>query len=72
VYVPGLYSYTANKRLLTMEMGTGSVIELGQEERSWYRVFGTDMVDMLGSSVAGTTIGAGYGAIIEVTLPADA
>jgi len=68
LYVPG-YAIVANKRPLTMETGTGSVLELSTEERAWYRIYGTYLKALLGSSYAGTTIGAGYGAIVEVTLP---
>jgi len=68
VFVPGV-ALVANKRPLTMETGMGSVLELSTEERAWYRVQGTYTKDLLGSSFAGTGIGAGYGAIVEVTLP---
>ena len=69
VFVPGIVK-VANKRPLTMESGRGSVLELSTEERAWYRVQGTYTDDLLGSSAATPAGGAaGYGAIIEVTLP---
>jgi len=68
LFVPGV-AKVANKRPLTMETGRGSVLELSTEERAWYRVQGTYLTDLLGSSLTGTGLGAGYGAIVEVTLP---
>ncbi len=68
ILVPGV-ALVANKRPLTMETGSGSVLELSTEERAWYRIQGTYLKDLLGSSYAGTAIGAGYGAIVEITLP---
>ena len=68
LFIPGV-ALVANKRPLTMETGMGSVLELSQEERAWYRVQGTYLKDLLGSSYAGTALGASYGAIVEVTLP---
>lgn len=68
MFIPGVL-VVANKRPLTMETGRGSVLELSTEERSWYRVQGENSKAFLGSSYPGTTIGAGYGAIVEITLP---
>ncbi len=70
LYVPGV-AIVANKRPLTMETGMGSVLELSTEERAWYRVQGTYLKALLGSSNPVTPAGgaAGYGAIVEVTLP---
>jgi hypothetical protein len=68
LFVPGV-AKVANKRPLTMESGRGSVLELSTEERAWYRVQGTYLYDFLGSSYAGFSLGASYGAIVEVTLP---
>jgi hypothetical protein len=68
LFVPGVM-IVANKRPLTMETGNGSVLELSTEERAWYRVQGTYLKAFLGSSFAGTSIGAGYGYIVEITLP---
>ena len=71
IFVPKTYAFVVNKRPLTMETGKGSVLELSTEERSWYRVFKAYLKDFLGSSFAGTALGAGYGAIIEITLPTE-
>jgi hypothetical protein len=68
VFVPGA-AVVANKRPLTMETGMGSVLELSTEERAWYRVQGTYLKALMGSSYSGTALGAGYGEIVEVTLP---
>jgi hypothetical protein len=68
VFVPGA-AVVANKRPLTMETGMGSVLELSTEERAWYRVQGTYLKELMGSSYTGTGLGAGYGEIVEVTLP---
>lgn len=70
LFVPGV-ALVATKRGLTAESGQGSVLDFATEERSWYCAQGEDLGDLLGSSAA-TPVGgaAGYGAIIEVTLPA--
>lgn len=68
LYVPGV-ALVATKRGLVSESGRGSVLEFSTEERSWYCVQGEDFGDLLGSSAAGTALGAGFGAIIEVTHP---
>jgi hypothetical protein len=68
LFVPGV-AVVANKRPLTMETGMGSVLELSTEERAWYRVQGTYLKALLGSSYAGTALGASYGAIVKITLP---
>jgi hypothetical protein len=69
LYVPD-YALVANKRPLTMETGIGSVIEFSTEERSWYSVQGEYLDSLLGSSAVTPAGGAaGYGAIVEVTLP---
>jgi hypothetical protein len=69
LFVPDV-ALVANKRGLTTETGQGSVIDFATQERSWYCVQGEDLGDLLGSS-ASTPVGgaAGYGAIVEVTLP---
>lgn len=69
LFVPGV-ALVATKRGLVSESGRGSVLEFSTEERSWYCVQGEDLGDLLGSS-ADTPVGgaAGYGAIVEVTLP---
>jgi len=71
IFVPNEYFWVLNKRPLTMETGRGSVLQLSTEERAWYRVQAEFNKIFLGSSYAGTALGAGYGAIIEVTLPTD-
>jgi hypothetical protein len=69
LFVPGV-ALVANKRPLTMETGIGSVLDLSTEERAWYSVQGEYLDNLLGSSAASPAGGAaGYGAIIEVTLP---
>jgi len=69
LYVPGV-AIVANKRPLTMETGIGSVLDLSTEERSWYSVQGESLDNLLGSSAATPAGGAaGYGHIVEVTLP---
>jgi hypothetical protein len=69
LFVPDVALVTT-KRGLTSETGQGSVLDFATEERSWYSVQGEDLGDLLGSSAA-TPVGgaAGYGAIVEVTLP---
>lgn len=68
LFVPGVM-IVANKRPLTMETGRGSTLELSTEERAWYRVQGEYSKTFLGSSYPGTGLGAGFGYIIEITLP---
>ena len=64
VFVPREYFWVMNKRPLTMETGRGSVLQLSQEERAWYRVQAEFSKIFFGSSYDGTALGAGYGAII--------
>lgn len=71
LFVPREYFWVLNKRPLTMEMGRGSVLQLSQEERAWYNVQTEFYKIFLGSSYDGTALGAGYGAILEITLPTD-
>lgn len=68
LFVPGIMM-VANKRGLTMETGSGSVLELSTEERAWYCVQGEYTKEFMGSSAAGASVGAGYGYVVEVTLP---
>lgn len=68
LFIPGVL-LVATKRPLTMETGRGSVLELSTEERAWYRVQGCYSKAALGSSFPGTSIGAGYGSIVEITIP---
>jgi hypothetical protein len=69
VFVPREYFWILNKRPLTLETGRGSTLQLSTEERAWYRVQTKFEKLFLGSSYPATAIGAGYGAVIEVTLP---
>jgi hypothetical protein len=71
VYVPEEAFWVVNKRGLTLETGVGETLQLSTEERAWYRVDGNYIKDFLGSSYTGTSLGAGYGYIVEVTLPTD-
>lgn len=71
LFVPRTYGWVLNKRPLTLETGAGNVLQLSQEERAWYNVQAEFDRLLLGSSFAGTSLGAGYGAIVEVTLPTD-
>jgi len=71
MFVPRTYGWVLNKRPLTLETGAGSVLQLSQEERAWYNVQTEFDRLLLGSSADGTALGAGYGAIVEVTLPSD-
>jgi hypothetical protein len=71
VFVPRTYGWVLNKRPLTLETGPGNVLQFSKEERAWYNVQTEFDRLLLGSSYAGTSLGAGYGAIIEVTLPTE-
>ena len=71
IFVPGEYSWVMNKRPVTMETGMGSVLQWSTEQRAWYRVQTEFLKILMGSSFTGTALGAGYGAIVEVTLPTD-
>lgn len=71
LFIPREYLWVVNKRGLTLETGQGETLQLSTEERAWYRVQGEFFKDFLGSSFPGTALGAGYGAIIEVTLPTE-
>lgn len=68
LFVPGA-QIVANKRPLTMESGRGSVLELSTEERAWYSVQAEYNKALLGSSYPATSIGEGFGNVVEVTLP---
>jgi len=72
LFVPKEYLWVGNKRPLTMETGRGETLQLSTEERAWYGVQGEYTKVFLGSSFPGTSVGAGYGAIIEITLPTEA
>ncbi|MCL2093023.1 MAG: hypothetical protein FWH12_02405 [Treponema sp.] len=53
------------KRDLTLETGTGSVLQLSREERAWYRI-GVTFMDWL---IGKTEDGVAYGGIIKGTFP---
>ena len=67
MFVPGVMMI-GNKRPLTMESGMGSVLELSTEERAWYGINGGFYKQFLGTSFVGSTCGAGFGYIVEVTI----
>lgn len=69
LFVPREYSYTLVKRTLTMETGRGSVLQLSTEERAWYYVQNSYYRDLLGSSMPGTSLDDGFGAIVKIALP---
>ena len=71
LFVPREYFWVMNKRPLVMETGRGSVLQLSTEERAWYRAMTEYHKIFLGSSYPATAVGAGYGAVIEITLPTD-
>lgn len=68
LFVPGT-AWILEKRGLTPVMSEGRALNLGQEEFAWYFVQTSYFDEMLGSSAAGTALGAGYGYIVKVTLP---
>lgn len=69
LFVPREYFWVMTKRPLTLETGMGSVLQLSTEERAWYSVQTEFNRIFLGSSVATSPPAAGYGAIVEITLP---
>ena len=71
LFVPRTYGWVLNKRPLTLETGPGNVLQFSKEERAWYNVQTEFDRLLFGSSYAGTSLGAGYGAIIEVELPTE-
>ena len=71
LFVPREYFWVMNKRPLVMETGRGSVLQLSTEERAWYRAMTEYHKIFLGSSYPATTVGPGYGAVIEISLPTD-
>jgi hypothetical protein len=67
-YLVGVTPYggmTFVKRDLTLETGTGSVLQLSREERAWYRI-GVTFMDWL---IGGTESDKAFGAIIKGTFP---
>lgn len=68
IFVPNI-AIVANKRPLSMESSLGTALQLSTEERAWYHCQGEYFKDFLGSSYAGTSLAAGFGFVVEVTLP---
>lgn len=66
MYIPG-QAFVLNKRDTTMEVGSGSVLELSTEERAWYRISGKHTGYLLGGAASNT----GKGCIIKITLPTE-
>ena len=56
-----------DKRDVTLEVGTGSVLELSTEERSWHRISGTNTSYLIG----GATSNTGKGCIVKIALPTE-
>jgi hypothetical protein len=56
-----------DKRDTTLEVGTGSVLELSTEERSWHRISGENTSYLIGGAATNT----GKGAIVQITWPTD-
>lgn len=71
LFVPRDYAWVLNKRGLTLETGMGSTLQLSTEERAWYNVQTEYLKKLMGASYTADPASAGYGAIIEVTLPTD-
>jgi len=73
LFVPGSAgapAWTLTKRGLTQEVGRGSVLQLSREERAWYFGQTSYIEEFLGSSSSTLGLGAGYGWVVEITLPA--
>ncbi len=64
--VPKKAFWVANKRGLTLETGRGRALQLGQEEKAWYRVDGVYNKPFFGSEKSG----CGY--IVKIALPVQA
>jgi len=68
VFLPNpLGGIVLDKRPLTLETGTGSVLQLSTEERAWYRINGLFHKWFMGGAMAGGK--AGTGNIVKVVLP---
>jgi len=68
VFLPNpLGGFVLDKRPLTLETGSGSVLQLSTEERAWYRINGLFHKWFLGG--ADSDGKAGTGCIVKVTLP---
>lgn len=67
VFLPNsLGGIVLDKRPLTLETGTGSVLQLSTEERAWYRINGLFHKWFLGEAGGA---GTATGCIVKVTLP---
>lgn len=70
VFLPNqLGGFVLDKRPQTLEVGSGSVLELSTEERAWYRVNGLYHNWFTGDAESGAN--NGKGCIVEITLPVD-
>jgi hypothetical protein len=69
MFVPREAFWVLNKRPLTLETSQGTALQLSTQESAWYAVQAEYDKVFLGSSYPGTAVGAGYGYVIEVTLP---
>ena len=66
IFIPN-QAVILNKRDITLETGTGSVLELATEERSWHRITGKHTAYLLGGSATNT----GKGCIVKIALPTE-
>lgn len=74
LFVPGpagAPAWTLTKRGLTQEVGRGDILQLAREQRAWYFAQGEYLDEFFGSSATGTSLGSGYGFVVEVTLPTE-
>ena len=61
-----------DKRDVTLEVGSGSVLELSAEERSWHRISGTHTNYLIGGAdTSNGATGTGKGCILEINLPTE-
>lgn len=76
--IPKAHRYTLIKRGLTQQISAGEALKLDREDRAWYGVTGSYYKLFFGSSDADTKAaiitahggdGAGYGYVLEITLP---
>lgn len=68
IFLPNpLGGIVLDKRPLTLETGTGSVLQLSTEERAWYRINGLFHKWFMGGAMSGGK--AGTGNIVKVILP---
>lgn len=66
MFIPG-QAMIVDKRDTTLEVGSGSVLELSTEERSWHRISGDNTAYLIGGAATNT----GKGTIVEITWPTD-